>query len=75
MPIKVFGRNEGDFRRAALAIMRSHFSGLEEADVQERLSKAGRFVSLTITVVAESRAQLDVVYRELSGHQSVIMVL
>ena len=75
LPIKVFGRNEGDFREVAVAIVSSHFDTFERQNVREQLSREGRFVSLTISVVAESREQLDGLYRELTSHQSVLMVL
>ncbi len=75
LPIKVFGRNEGDFREIAVAIVRSHFENFERQSVKEQLSREGRFVSLTISVVAESREQLDKLYEELTSHQSVLMVL
>ena len=75
MPIKVFGRNEGDFRDVAVAIVKAHFTALTEGDVQEKLSKEGRFVSLTISVTADSRKQLDQLYRELTANQKVLMVL
>jgi putative lipoic acid-binding regulatory protein len=74
-PIKVFGKNDDEFHAAALAIVRSHFDGLREEDIVRRQSSAGRFSSLTITVRAESRDQLDAVYRELSASEPVIMVL
>jgi putative lipoic acid-binding regulatory protein len=40
-----------------------------------RSSKQGRYLSLTVTINAKSRAQLDALYSELSGNPMVIMVL
>jgi putative lipoic acid-binding regulatory protein len=75
IPIKVFGRNEPRFRDAVLEVVRSHFPGVTEDSVSERQSKADRYLSLTITVNAESRDQIDAVFTELSSHEHVIMVL
>jgi hypothetical protein len=75
VPIKIFGRNETDFREAALAIVHAAFADLTPAGVSETLSREGRYASLTVTVRAQSRAQLDSVYRELSAHDLVLMVL
>ena len=38
-------------------------------------SREGRFVSVTVTITAQSREQLDALYRELSGHELVLMAL
>lgn len=75
LPIKVFGRNEPGFRAAALAVVREHLPGLEDAQVSAQESKAGRFVSLTIRARLESREQADAVYRDLVACERVLMVL
>lgn len=75
IPVKVFGRNDEGFRQAVLTIMRSHFADLSDSDVSERLSRADSYLSMTIVVRAESREQIDAAYRELSGHELVIMAL
>jgi putative lipoic acid-binding regulatory protein len=72
LPIKVFGRNEAQFRAAALAIVRAHY---EEFALSEQESRGGNYLSLTITVRAESKAQVDSVYRALTASESIIMVL
>jgi len=71
IPIKVFGRNHPEFRRAALAIVEVHYG--TAYSVAEQHSKQGSYVSLTITVRAESRAQIDAVYRDLVAHELVLM--
>lgn len=73
--IKVFGLNDDTFRAAARAMVRSHFPDLVEADVSEQLSREQKYSSLTITVRAQSRAQIDALYRELTASADVLMVL
>jgi putative lipoic acid-binding regulatory protein len=73
LPIKVFGRNESEFRAAALAIVRAHYGA--EHSVTEQESKQGKYVSLTITVHAQSRAQVDAVYHDLVASEQILMVL
>jgi putative lipoic acid-binding regulatory protein len=75
LPIKVLGLNAATFRAAAVSIVRSHYTALEERDVAEQLSREGKYLSLTITVRAENRAQIDAVYRELTASDEVLMVL
>jgi putative lipoic acid-binding regulatory protein len=73
LPIKVLGRNEPAFRDAALAIVRAHYG--EAHRVAEQLSREGSYLSLTITVRAASRAQIDAIYNELVAAPQILMVL
>jgi len=73
MPIKVFGRNEPAFRDAVLAVVRAHYG--DEYRVAEQLSKQNSYLSLTISVRAESREQIDAVFRELVASEQILMVL
>ncbi|MGD8810569.1 MAG: DUF493 domain-containing protein [Gammaproteobacteria bacterium] len=75
IPIKVFGKNDDHFPNAAYEIVKSHVSTLERSHISTQASRQGRFVSLTINIRAESRAQVDAVYRDLSSSSSVLMVL
>lgn len=73
LPIKVVGRNTEVFRAAALAIVREHYGDAHR--VTERSSGRGSYVSLTITVHAESRAEIDAVYHALVANEHVLVVL
>lgn len=73
LPIKVFGRNDDDFRAAALEIVRAHYG--EAHRVSEQPSRRGSYVSLTITVRAASQAEIDAVYHALVANEHVLMVL
>jgi putative lipoic acid-binding regulatory protein len=74
-PIKVMGLSEPGFTEAVLAIVRRHDAGFNAADLQMRSSKQARYLSLTCTVRATSRTQLDALYQELCDHPQVVMVL
>jgi putative lipoic acid-binding regulatory protein len=73
LPIKVLGRNDSAFREAAVAIVRAHYGA--EHTIVEQLSRQGAYLSLTITVRAQSREEIDAVYRDLVGEPQIIMVL
>ena len=75
LPIKVFGRNAGAFRQTTLSIVERHFGELKAGDVSEQLSRQKSYASLTIVVRAESRAQMDALYRELTANAEILMVL
>ena len=75
LPVKVLGRNEEHFRVAADTIVRTHYRDLEEQQIAEQLSRSGSFLSLTFTVRAESRDQVDALYRELTASDDILLVL
>lgn len=74
-PIKVMGRREDGFAQEISAIVVRHAPDFRPATLEMRSSKNGRFLSLTATINAVSREQLDALYTELSGHRLVVMVL
>ena len=74
-PIKLMGRETDEFRQTARELVEKHTGPLEDDAVESSLSRNGRFVSVTITVVAESREQLDNIYRDATAHDDVIMAL
>lgn len=74
-PIKVMGRSEGDFDVLVVDLVRRHVAGLGEGAVRLRPSANGVYVSVTVTIEAQSREQLDAVYRELTAEARVLMVL
>jgi uncharacterized protein len=73
LPIKVFGRNDAGFRTAVLAIVAEHYGAAYT--VVEQLSRQSSYLSLTITVRAESRAEIDAVYRDLVANELILMTL
>jgi putative lipoic acid-binding regulatory protein len=74
-PVKVMGRAVPGFEALVVEIVRRHAPDLGEGAVSSRGSSGGRYLALTLTVRAESRAQLDAIYRELSAHPDVLMSL
>jgi hypothetical protein len=61
--------------QAILEVVLRHAPDFDGATMEMRASKAGNYLSFTCTVRATSRAQLDALYRELSGHPWVKIVL
>jgi putative lipoic acid-binding regulatory protein len=74
-PIKVMGAHADGFTEAVVAIAQRFDPGFDAATVEQRPSKAGNYLGLTITVNATSREQLDELYRTLSTHPMVKVVL
>ncbi len=74
-PIKAMGKAEDDFDILVVNIIRKHVADLSENAVKSRLSKEGKFVSITVTVDAESKQQLDNIYLELTAQEKVLWAL
>lgn len=74
-PIKVMGRRTDDFRSLVVGIVQKHAGAVDAANIEERPSKDGSYLSLTCTFSAQSREQLDALYRELTSCERVLIVL
>lgn len=74
-PIKIMGEDNPAFRQAVRSLVEKHTGPLEDSAIQTALSRTERFVSLTITVTAQSREQLDNIYQDLTDHDDVKMAL
>lgn len=74
-PIKVMGAHADGFTEAMVAVVRKFDPEFDAAAVEARPSRAGNYLGLTLTVTATSREQLDELYRTLSTHPMVKIVL
>ncbi len=74
-PLKIIGATREGFAQAVVAVVRKHAPDFDAATVEMRPSKAGNYLSLTCTIRATSKPQLDALYRELTGHPWVKIVL
>ncbi len=74
-PVKVMGRDSESFRTLTLAIVERHAGALDASRISERTSSQGRFLALTYTIRAESRAQLDRIYQDLTDSGVVLVAL
>ena len=63
------------FAQAIVDVVLRHAPDYDPASIEIRLSKGGNYLSLTCTVRATSQAQLDALYRELTSHPLVKIVL
>ncbi len=74
-PIKIMGTSQAGFAQAVVDIVQRHAPDFDPATVEMRVSRAKKYLSVTTTIRATSREQLDALYRELSDHPLVVMVL
>lgn len=74
-PIKVMGHASDDFETLVATLVRHHVADLGEAAIRTRPSKAGKYLSVTVTITATSREQLDAIYYDLTACEQVLMAL
>ena len=74
-PIKVMGANVEGFAEAVVMVAQQFDPDFDAATLERRPSSSGNYLGLTITITATSREQLDELYRTLSTHPMVKVVL
>lgn len=74
-PIKVMGAKADGFVNAVTQIARQFDPAFDASTIELRDSRAGNYLGITITITATSREQLDELYRTLSTHPMVKVVL
>lgn len=74
-PLKIMGATREGFAQAIVEVVLKHAPDFDAAGVEMRPSKAGNYLSLTCTIRATSKPQLDALYRELTAHPWVKVVL
>jgi putative lipoic acid-binding regulatory protein len=74
-PIKVMGKSHPEFADTIVTVVRQFDTGVDPSRVEMRPSSGGNYTGLTVTVRATSRAHLDDIYRALTGHPMVKVVL
>lgn len=74
-PIKVMGAHVDGFVEAITAVALQFDPTFDAATIEHRPSKGGNYLGLTITITATSREQLDEIYRTLTTHPMVKVVL
>ena len=74
-PLKIMGRTKEGFAQLVHDIVLKHAPDYDGSTMELRPSSAGNYLSVTCTIRATSKEQLDALYRELSSHPDIAMVL
>ncbi len=69
--IKVMGLADADFRHKMVAVIQVHVEAFSVEDIEHRHSTSGKYISLSCNIWVTSQAQLDAIYRDISGHPLV----
>lgn len=74
-PIKAMGLAVHDLEVIVYDIARQHAPDLTKDALNKRESANGKYISITVTINAQSRDQLDAIYQALTDHEHIIMAL
>jgi putative lipoic acid-binding regulatory protein len=74
-PVKIMGERRDDFAQAMIELVLRHAPDFRPETAEMRASSKGNYLSVTCTVRATSKAQLDALYQEISAHPWVKMAL
>lgn len=74
-PIKVFGETGEAFESKVFEIVAKHVENLNKSAFKKNASKKGKYTSITITIRATSKQQIDDIYIELTASKHVVMAL
>ena len=74
-PIKVLGRSSEVYQTVILEVFERHAPGFDRQAIEVRDSRKGTFTSLTITITATGKEQLDALHRDLMATGHVQMVI
>ena len=74
-PIKVMGRRADGFAQAMVDVVLRHAPDFDPAGAEMRPSSKGNYLAVTCTFRAVSQVQVDAMYRELTAHPMVKVVL
>ena len=74
-PVKVIGKDEDNFYEFVLELVTRHAPELSAGDFSSRRSGGGKYLSVSVSFIAQNRAQVDGLYKELGQHPRVIVAL
>jgi len=74
-PIKMMGRKSADFQSIAVALVATHAGEIATSSIRSSPSSNGRFVSVTVSIEAQSQEQLDNIYRDLTASEFILVAL
>lgn len=74
-PIKIMGYRSDTLEKEIITLVRQHAPDLTEDAIRTRVSGQGNYLSITVTITATSKQQLDKIYMDLNAHEAVVMTL
>jgi len=74
-PIKMMGRADAGIGDIAVRLVERHAGPVAADCVETAHSRNGNFLSVTVTIEAQSQQQLERIYNDLSNHEDILVAL
>lgn len=74
-PVKIMANPKKEVIEFVISVFKEYVLDNNQIDLRKKESKTGKYISLTIIFTASSKSQLDKIYRKISSHTEVHMVL
>jgi putative lipoic acid-binding regulatory protein len=71
----MMGRADDGFSDIAVRLVEQHVGKIAPSAIQTSPSRNGNFLSVTVTIDAQSQEQLDNIYNDLSNHEDILVAL
>ncbi|MEO1888741.1 MAG: DUF493 domain-containing protein [Cycloclasticus sp.] len=73
--IKAMGHAHIDLSVVVINIVKRHAKDAEHTPPQSKFSKSKKYISISLTITAQSKQQMDAIYQDLSDSEHVLMSL
>lgn len=73
--LKIIGKNSAEFSIDVINITRKHFPDTRDDAIRNQPSQSSNYLAISVTVTATNQPSLDALYRELTQHPDIKMVL
>jgi len=73
--IKAIGKDESDYQSFVIESVQIHASDINKSDITTRLSHGGKYLAVTVPMIAQSRAQLDAIYLTISQDSRTVFLI
>ena len=74
-PINVLGEAHPDLNQHVVKVMNTQAPTIQESDLSSKNSSQGKWQSITVTIIATGKPQLDAIFADLKTSSRVKMVL
>lgn len=74
-PVKIIGECCDEFESAVLSVMKHYVEDLNAEQIGRKSSHGGKYLSLTINIIAKDREYVERLYKELNALEKVITVI
>ena len=71
----MMGRADAEFSDIAVRLIEQHVGPVTANAIRTSASRQGNFLSVTVTINAQSQEQLDNIYNDLSNHEDILVAL